>query len=217
LNDIAAARATYALGMKADPKDVRLWILASRLEEADDKRIMGRALLNKARLVNPADEYLWAEAVHLEERAGAANQAKSNLARGLQECPAAGILWSMAIMAEARQARRGKSLDAMKKVGEDPHILCTVARLFWAERKVEKARAWFMRAVKSDKDLGDTWAWWLKFELEHGTTEHQNQVIEQCIAADPHHGIVWQPIAKDMANFKKSTQEILVMVARQLQ
>jgi pre-mRNA-processing factor 6 len=47
--------------------------------------------------------------------------------------------------------------------------------------------------------------------------EHQNQVIEQCIAADPHHGIVWQPIAKDMANFKKSTQEILVMVARQLQ
>jgi pre-mRNA-processing factor 6 len=82
LNDIAAARATYALGMKADPKDVRLWILASRLEEADDKRIMGRALLNKARLVNPADEYLWAEAVHLEERAGAANQAKSNLARG---------------------------------------------------------------------------------------------------------------------------------------
>lgn len=76
----------------------------------------------------------------------------------------------MAIMAEARQARRSKSLDAMKKVGEDPHILCTVARLFWAERKVEKARAWFMRAVKSDKDLGDTWAWWLKFELEHGTT-----------------------------------------------
>lgn len=72
-------------------------------------------------------------------------------------------------MSEVRQARRGKSLDAMKKVGEDPYILCTVARLFWAERKVEKARTWFVRSVKSNKDIGDTWAWWLKFELEHGT------------------------------------------------
>ena len=83
-NDIPAARATYAAGVKECPKDVRLWILSSRLEEADDKRIMARALLNKARLANHNNELLWAESVLLEERAGQPNQAKSNLARG--EC-----------------------------------------------------------------------------------------------------------------------------------
>jgi pre-mRNA-processing factor 6 len=186
--DITAARSAFAAGIKACPKDVRVWILASRLEEADDKRIMARALLNKARLANPANELLWAEAVQLEERAGAPGQAKTNLARGrllscytsrlrltflcaaLQECPNSGILWSMAVMSEPRQTRRSKSVDALKKVGEDPYVLCTVARLFWAERKVEKARSWFGRATKADPDLGDTWAWWLKFELEHGNT-----------------------------------------------
>jgi pre-mRNA-processing factor 6 len=75
----------------------------------------------------------------------------------------------MSIMAEPRPLRRGKSVDALKKVGEDPTILCTVARLFWAERKIEKARQWFTRAVKTNSDLGDTWAWWYKFEVQHGT------------------------------------------------
>lgn len=81
-SDIPGARSTYTAGMKACPKDVRTWILASRLEEADEKRIMARALLNKARQANPANDLLWAESVQLEERAGAPNQAKANLARG---------------------------------------------------------------------------------------------------------------------------------------
>lgn len=72
-------------------------------------------------------------------------------------------------MAEPRPLRRVKSVDALKKVGEDPIILCTVARLFWAERKIEKARQWFSRATKAGLDIGDTWAWWYKFESEHGT------------------------------------------------
>ena len=42
-------------------------------------------------------------------------------------------------------------------------------RLFWTERKVTKAREWFIRAVKIDPDLGDSWAYYLKFELQHGT------------------------------------------------
>ena len=76
----------------------------------------------------------------------------------------------MSIMAEARPLRRGKSVDALKKVGDkNALILCTAARLFWAERKVEKARDWFARAVKVDGDQGDVWAWWIKFEIEHGT------------------------------------------------
>ena len=44
-----------------------------------------------------------------------------------------------------------------------------IHRLFWSERKLKKAREWFQRAVKIDPDLGDTWAYFYKFELLHGT------------------------------------------------
>ena len=55
------ARATYAAGYRACPKEVVLWMLASRLEESDGKRIMARSLLNKARLSNPGDDRLWVD------------------------------------------------------------------------------------------------------------------------------------------------------------
>lgn len=80
--DFAAARAAYAIAVKACPKSVTLWILSSRLEEVSGRAIKARALLEKARLVNPKDEFLWAEAVKVEERADAIAQANSLLSRG---------------------------------------------------------------------------------------------------------------------------------------
>ena len=77
-----AARAVYAAGLKQCPKDVTLWILASRLEELDGKSIKARALLERARMVNPVSEQLWAESVGVEERSSGAAQAKAMLARG---------------------------------------------------------------------------------------------------------------------------------------
>lgn len=44
-----------------------------------------------------------------------------------------------------------------------------VFRLFWNERKVDKARNWLNRAVKLNPDLGDSWAYFYKFEVQHGT------------------------------------------------
>lgn len=168
-NNFPAARASFAAGIKACPKEATLWILASRLEEADDRSIRARALLDKARLANPANDVLWAEAVGVEERSGGAAQAKTVLARGLQECPTSGLLWAMAIWAEPRPARKSRSADALRKAADDPLVLCTVARLFWSERKIEKARQWFERAISANHDLGDVWAWWFKFEQQHGT------------------------------------------------
>lgn len=215
----AAARASYAAGIKACPKDVTLWVLASRLEELDGKSIKARALLEKARLLNPANETLWAESVGVEERAGGAAQVKTMLARGMQECPTSGLLWSMAIWAEPRPARKSRSVDALKKSKDNALVTCTVARLFWAERKIEKARDWFARSVatEQDRDIGDHWGWWLKFERQHGTPEHVAEVIKRCVAAEPHHGPVWQSIAKDDKNIGKGTKEILELVADALQ
>jgi pre-mRNA-processing factor 6 len=171
------ARASFAAGCKACPKEVTLWVLASRLEEADGKSIKARALLEKARLINPANDVLWAEAIDVEERSGGAAQAKSMLARGLQECPTSGLLWSMSIWSEPRPMRKSRSVDALKKSADNPVIICTVARLFWAERKIEKARQWFGRAVVTDTDLGDSWGWWLKFERQHGTLVRESVLL----------------------------------------
>ena len=79
----------------------------------------------------------------------------------------------MAIWQEPRPTRKSRSADALRKAADDPLIICTVARLFWAERKIEKARDWFGRAVAANEQpsdtWGDIWAWWLKFERQHGT------------------------------------------------
>jgi pre-mRNA-processing factor 6 len=171
------ARSSFATGLKACPKETTLWILASRLEEEDKKSIKARALLEKARLVNPGNDELWAEAVGVEERSSGAGQAKAMLSRALQECPSSGLLWSMAIWAEPRRTRKAKSADALTKTKNHPLVACAVARLFWQERMIEKARDWFGRSVATkDADerpwghmFGDTWGWWLKFEREHGS------------------------------------------------
>jgi len=208
-----AARASYAAGVKACPKIPTLWILASRLEEADCKSIKARALLEKARLVNPANEQLWAESVGVEERSSGPGQAKAMLSRALQECPASGVLWSMALWAEPRASRKTKSVDALRKTKDNPIIVCTVARVLWTDRVIERAREWFSRATATDPDLGDNWGWWLKFEREHGTEEQREAIRIKCAAAAPHHSPIWQSVAKDTRNTRKSTREILEIVA----
>jgi pre-mRNA-processing factor 6 len=215
--DYSAARAAYSAGLKAVPKNITLWVLASRLEEADGKSIRSRALLEKARLVNPKSDVLWAEAIGIEERSGAAAQGKALLARALQECPSSGLLWSMAIWAEARPQRKARSVDALKKCADDPLVICTVARLFWAERKIEKARQWFDRAVSAGPDIGDAWAWWLKFERQHGTAAQAEEITRRCMGAEPHHGTTWQSIAKDDNNRGKAIKETLELAVAALQ
>ncbi|KAN0112057.1 PRP1 splicing factor, N-terminal domain containing protein [Russula decolorans] len=216
-NNYSAARAAYAAGIKAVSKDITLRVLASRLEEADGKSIRARALLEKARLVNSKSDVLWAEAVRVEERSGAPAQGKALLARALQECPTSGILWSMAIWSEARPQRKARSVDALRKCEADPLVICTVARPYWTDRRIEKAREWFERAVSAGPGFGDAWGWWLKFERQHGMAAQQEDVIVRCQAAEPRHGETWQPIAKDDKNGGKSAKEIVELVAAALQ
>ena len=136
---------------------------------------------------------------------------------GLQECPESGLLWTLSVWSEPRPARKTRSADALRKTKDNPLVICTVARIFWSERKIEKAREWFGRALAQDSDLGDIWAWWLKFERQHGTEETRQEVINRCIAAEPHHSPVWQSIAKDDKSVGKSTKEILEIVTNVIQ
>ncbi|OQD73194.1 hypothetical protein PENDEC_c016G04857 [Penicillium decumbens] len=213
-NKFPQAREAYGTGTRACPKSVPLWLLASRLEEKAGAVVRARSVLDRARLAVPKSAELWTESVRVERRANNIAQAKVLMARALQEAPASGLLWSESIWhLEPRAQRKARSLEAIKKVDNDPILFITVARIFWGERRLEKAMTWFEKAIVSDSDYGDGWAWYYKFLLQHGTEEKRSDVISKCISMEPKHGEVWQSVAKDPANAHKSTEEILKIVA----
>ncbi|MBN3292960.1 PRP6 factor, partial [Polypterus senegalus] len=210
------AREAYNQGLKKCPQSTPLWLLLSQLEEKAGQLTRARAILEKSRLKNQESPELWLESVRLEYRAGLKNISNTLMARALQKCPNSGILWSEAIFLEARPQRKTKSVDALKKCEHDPHVLLAVAKLFWSERKITKAREWFLRTVKIDPDLGDAWAFFYKFELQHGTEEQQEEVKKRCENAEPRHGELWCAESKHVLNWQKKIGELLLIVASKL-
>ncbi|KAG5438082.1 hypothetical protein PCANB_000429 [Pneumocystis canis] len=216
LEKIPQARETYQIGTKSVPKSVPLWILLSRLEENAGRIVIARGILDRARLACPQTPELWVESVKLELRANNISQAKSNMAKALQECPTSGLVWSEAVWMEPRSQRKTRSADALRKCEDDPYILTTVARMMWNERKISKAKIWFQRAIKSNPDIGDTWAWYYKFALQHESVGAQQSLISECIAAEPSHGVIWPVISKNVQNSKLTIEEILKKVVEKI-
>jgi len=228
------AREAYGTGTKACPKSVSLWLLYSRLEERTGMLPKARGILDRARLAVPKSPELWTETVRLERRANNISQAKNRMAQALQEIPNSGLLYSESIWhLEARTQRKPRALEAIKKVDNDPTLFVTIARIFWGERKLEKAQNWFEKAILLDSDLGDTWAWYYKFLLQHGTDvsyasykalinanmktqEKRADVVTKMVLSEPRHGEIWQGVAKDPKNARKSLEEILKIVITKL-
>jgi pre-mRNA-processing factor 6 len=218
LNNIPKARESYATGLRACPSSAPLWLLAARLEEHAGVLVRARSILERARLALPKNDTLWTEAVRLERRAGNVPAANALMAMALQACPNSGLLWSEKIMhLEARTQRKARALEAIRKVDNDRFLFVTVGRIFWAERRLDKAASWFERAVVVDADWGDSWAWYVKFLRQHGTDEKIREVLEKIVLSEPKHGEIWARVAKDPGNVGKGVEEILEMVIGQLE
>lgn len=216
---IGSAREAYAAGTRAVPSSTALWLLYSRLEEKAGLTVKARSVLERARLALPADAAVWTEAVRVERRAGNEGAAKNMLARAMQAVPtpSTGQLWAERIWhLEARNQRKSLALTAVKAVDNDPLVFVTISRLFWSERKLEKAASWFEKAVLLDPDQGDSWAWYYKFLEQHGTVEKREDVVAKVVVTGPKHGEVWQAIAKDPKNDGKAAEEILKIVVAKL-
>ncbi|KAK7700121.1 U4/U6 x U5 tri-snRNP complex subunit Prp1 [Diaporthe eres] len=214
---VAPARGAYSIGVKACPRSVPLWILYSRLEEKAGATVKARSVLDRARTAVPRSPELWCELIRVERRAGNAAQAKNLMATALKEMPKSGLLWSERIWhLEARTQRKPLALQAIKEVENDPILFVAVARIFWLERKLDRAQSWFEKAIVLDGDVGDSWAWYYKFLLQHGTEEKRGEVISKCVASDPRHGEYWQPIAKDPRNARAGVEQILKLVTASL-
>ena len=217
------ARKFYQRGLQHCTDSVVLWSLASRLEEQVAEYGAGssnagvtkaRSLLELARLKNAKNPELWLSSIRLERRAGNEKLAVSLMARALQECPSSGLLLAENITMSPRVEQKSKSADAIKRCPDDPRVISAVASLFASERKHDKARKWFERAVKLDPDLGDSWAKWYAFELDNGTKEAQADVKQKCIAAEPKHGECWCKVSKAMSNRRRTSADHLEAAAQ---
>ena len=212
------AREAYRTGVQSCPNSTPLWLLAYHLEERTGSTVKARSLLDRARLANPLNAQLWVESVRLERRTGNMNAAKNVMAQALQAMPASGLLWSERIwFLEPRTQRKSRSLEAVKRVDNDPVLFVTVARIFWEERRLDKAATWFEKAILLNNDLGDTWAWYYKFLLQHGTEEKRQEVISKCILCEPRHGEIWQSVNKDPASGFKTIKEVMDEVVSRLE
>jgi pre-mRNA-processing factor 6 len=206
---VGPAREAYAEGRRNCPASVPLWLLSAALEEEEARGGGGggsaavataraRMVLESARHRCPGKPELWLAAVRLERRWGFERNAEALLARGLQEMPASGPLLAEDIEAAPRHAKKRRSQDALARVdNSDPHVVLAVARLFAAERKVDKARKWFSRAVALAPKMGDAHAAAYAFELAQGDADSAAAVAAACEAEElVTHGELWAPIAK---------------------
>ncbi|KAK6120652.1 hypothetical protein DH2020_045602 [Rehmannia glutinosa] len=212
LGNLEQAKETYELGLKHCPNCIPLWLSLAHLEEKVNGLSKARAVLTMARKKNPQNPELWLAAVRAEARHGYKKESDILMAKALQECPTSGIVWAASIEMAPRPQQKTKSRDAYKRCVDDPHVLAAVGKIFWHDRKVDKARSWFNRAVTLAPDVGDFWALYYKFELQHGTEETQRDVLNRCVAAEPKHGEKWQVISKAVENSHQPTEFILKKV-----
>lgn len=207
------AKEVYALGLRECSDCLHIWIAAAKLDELSGNLSKARALMEQARYKNPKQDLLWIHAVRQELRAGNTKEAESLMAKALQDCPTSGILWSQYIRMAARPQRKSRSVDALKRCNNDASVVSSVAVLFWSERKLDKARTWFNRAIKLDPDDGDIWAAAYRFERAQGNNEGAESLKTSCIAADPRHGELWASTRKTVMNWHDTTGVLLEKVA----
>jgi pre-mRNA-processing factor 6 len=215
LSKLKEAQEAFSIGTRAAPKAPVLFLLLSRLQEKQGAVVKARSTLDRGRQQNPKSEQVLLEQVRLERRQNNTNAAQQLMAGALQQCPNSGLLWAEKIMhLEGRTQRKPRALEAIKKVEKDPLLFVVVARIFWAERRLDKAATWFTKAVVLDPNFGDAWVWYYKFLLQHGTEEKKAEVLSKAAMAEPKHGEIWQAVAKDPKNARKSVEDILKIAVK---
>lgn len=223
LCDLPRAKSYFQMGMKQCPESYVLAILTTRLCEKMQGVSKARSVLELAKLKLPKNEHLWLEAIRLERRHNNAKLAENLMARALQECPNSGVLWAEEVLTCQKSQQKSKSVDALKRCDNNPHVIVSVARLFDKDHKIAKARKWFTRAVTLDPDYGDAWAFYYAFELRHaaestgdGSSNLAEDVLQRCVAAEPHHGEVWCSVSKQTEYRRKDIATILKRVVEKL-
>lgn len=196
--DLEKAIEVFHQGTVCCPRSVPLWLCWVNCERSQKNWNRARAVLEKAKLRVPNSPELWLALVQVEIESGNREVAQHIAAKAIQTCPNAGIIWAEAIFLEDENAQTHKAVDALTKCENDANVIHAVARLFWKHEKIVKARKWMSRSVTLDPSLGDAWASFLAFELEHGGEKECIDVINKCALAQPNRGLAWNKITKQV-------------------
>lgn len=114
---------------------------------------------------------------------------------------------------------------ALKKCDNDPHVIMSVARIFEKDRKIDKARKWFERAVALNPRLGDAWAYYYVFEIRQEVSNKESsseaaamseRVLQRCEQSEPNRGELWCAITKTTTLRRVDVKTKLKRVAEQL-
>ena len=199
---------------KAGKVDTSLWIKLILLEEKYVGVKKARAVYEncKSRLNFMKNAELWIQIIRMEQRVDNNEAVKSMVTLALKECPNNGELWSISIELELKSRRKAKSIDALQKC-DDVYVILSVMKLFWSERKMEKTRSWLERAVQLSPDIGDSWAYYLKFIELQCENEGRGNLISRMKNAEPSEGRMWKSITDIPENWRMSPEDVLLQVA----
>ncbi|CAB0041928.1 unnamed protein product [Trichogramma brassicae] len=202
--DVPAARGILSLAFQANPNSENIWLAAVKLESENSEYERARRLLAKARASAPTPRVMMKSA-KLEWALNNNEDALKLLEEAIESFEDFPKLWLMKGQIEQQLGKLTKPLKP------------TIKEMLWCDpNKISKCRDWFNKTVKIDPDLGDAWAYFYKFELLNGTEEQQAEVKKRCVAAEPHHGENWCRVSKDIRNWCLGTDQILLLVAKDL-
>ena len=223
---LVKARSTLDRARQHNPKNAFVLRESVRLELRVGNKSAAEKLMAQALQVRPNSPLLWTERImRLEPRTARKARSleavknctdESGGAGGTSGATKAGGSTNGAAPANATKNARVMAAPN-DPLDTDARIHVTCGRLFWAERKLDKASSWFQKALVRDPDFGDAWVWYWRFLRQHGTPEKRAEALGKLELADPRHGDVWARVRKQPCNARKRLEDLLELAAEEIE
>eukprot|EP00475_Leptophrys_vorax_P007313 TRINITY_DN1462_c0_g1_i1.p1 TRINITY_DN1462_c0_g1~~TRINITY_DN1462_c0_g1_i1.p1 ORF type:complete len:711 (+),score=160.98 TRINITY_DN1462_c0_g1_i1:193-2325(+) len=199
--NLYAARLLLNRSMEEVPQKTRAMVLleCARLEEFAGNIQRAREILTRARSETCYEWKVFLESVLLEIRCGDMTAALSAAQQALEIHSGTGRLWAVLIQLkqlEGQEEQLRVFKQAYQEVPKSGEVWCEGARIHLDPTSTHfcltTARRYLEFAVKFTPQYGDSFVELLRLEmLEHGVDYVPDDLVKQCVNADPNYGAMW--------------------------
>lgn len=226
-SDLVKAREILSIGTKQVPESIELWINLAQCDILSNNITRARSDLDLGILKNASNancDKLWLCRLELEKNQNKGNneQIVNNvLNKAIKLFPKSSYLWEFNLRFNGVKKSLRKTLyqDALNATDNHERILLVIGSNFWVDGKFDKAKRWFERAISTNEDFGDSWAWYFIFLTRRGIEadkEEYNEFISRFKNAEPRHGDIWTTVSKKIENIDKDPEEVLQLVGKEI-
>jgi tetratricopeptide (TPR) repeat protein len=182
------------------PKSKAMVLLeCSRLEEFCSNFNRAREILNRAKMESSYEWKIFLESIILEIRSKDYEQAVREAESSLETHSGTGRLWAILIQLkqfEGHEEQLRVFKQAYQEVPKSGEVWCEGARIHMDPTSIhfnlDLARRYLEFAIKFTPQYGDSFVELLRIEmLEHGVDYVSQDLLKQCINADPNYGAMW--------------------------